>query len=86
MGAASFIISTIVIAGTLAAGLCYLVFGKLISGLMGFGGVARQWKSEDKQKVSLMRSLGFVAVGLANLIIALIIGVIIGVIIAIIPK
>lgn len=54
---------------------------------MGFSSVARQWKSEDKQKVNLMRSLGFVAGGLANLLIFLTLApIFIGVIIAIIPK
>lgn len=81
------IIIVIVMAVALAAGLYYFVFGKLISGLMGFSGVARQWKSEDKQKENLMRSLGVVAGGLANLLIFLTLApIFIGVIIAIIPK
>lgn len=45
-----------------------------------------QESSEDKQKVNLMRSLGFVAGGLANLLIFLTIALVIGVIVAIIPK
>lgn len=53
---------------------------------MGFSSVAREWKSEDKQKVNLMRSLGFVAGGLVNLLIFLTIALVIGVIVAIIPK
>lgn len=87
MGTALLIITAIVMAVALAAGLYYFVFGKLISGLMSFSGIARQWKSEDKQKESLMRSLGVVAGGLSNLLIFLTVApLIIGVIIAIIPK
>lgn len=86
MGAFLAIIFAIITGVAFAAGLYYLVFGKLISGLMGFSSVARQWKSEDKQKVNLMRSLGFVAGGLVNLLIFLTIALVIGVIIAIIPK
>lgn len=87
MGALLAILFAIITGVAFAAGLYYLVFGKLISGLMGFSSIARQWKSEDKQKVNLMRSLGFVAGGLVNLLIFLTLApIFIGVIIAIIPK
>ncbi len=86
MGDLLAILFAIITAVAFAAGLYYLIFGKLISGLMGFSSVAREWKSEDKQKVNLMRSLGFVAGGLANLLIFLTIALVIGVIVAIIPK
>lgn len=86
MGDLLAILFAIITAVAFAAGLYYLIFGKLISGLMGFSSVAREWKSEDKQKVNLMRSLGFVAGGLVNLLIFLTIALVIGVIIAIIPK
>ena len=86
MGDLLAILFTIITAVAFAAGLYYLIFGKLISGLMGFSSVAREWKSEDKQKVNLMRSLGFVAGGLVNLLIFLTIALVIGVIVAIIPK
>ena len=86
MGDLLAILFAIITAVAFAAGLYYLIFGKLISGLMGFSSVAREWKSEDKQKVNLMRSLGFVAGGLVNLLIFLTIALIISVIIAIIPK
>nr|DAN02149.1 MAG TPA: hypothetical protein [Caudoviricetes sp.] len=86
MGDLLAILFAIITAVAFAAGLYYLIFGKLISGLMGFSSVAREWKSEDKQKVNLMRSLGFVAGGLVNLLIFLTIALVIGVIVAIIPK
>nr|DAM80553.1 MAG TPA: hypothetical protein [Caudoviricetes sp.] len=86
MGDLLAILFAIITAVAFAAGLYYLIFGKIISGLMGFSSVAREWKSEDKQKVNLMRSLGFVAGGLVNLLIFLTIALVIGVIVAIIPK
>lgn len=86
MGDLLAILFAIITAVAFAAGLYYLIFGKLISGLMGFSSVAREWKSEDKQKVNLMRSLGFVAGGLVNLLIFLTIALVIVVIVAIIPK
>lgn len=86
MGDLLAILFAIITAVAFAAGLYYLIFGKLISGLMGFSSVAREWKSEDKQKVNLMRSLGFVAGGLVNLLIFLTIALVIGVIVAIISK
>lgn len=87
MGALLAILFAIITGVAFAAGLYYLVFGKLISGLMGFSSIARQWKSEDEQKVNIMKSLGLMSGGLANLLIFLtIVPLIIGLIIAIIPK
>ena len=83
MGAAFISILTV----ALVAGLYYLIIGKLVRGLRCFSRFAGQWKSEDEQKVNIMKSLGLVSGGLANLLIFLtIVPLIIGLIIAIIPK